>query len=131
VASPSSVKQLYIAIAHLVYVETQLARDQFMPFEKMDDKELGAQAQRIADFAKDLRLQDPFALVQSKIDDAKNKVSKAQVYFYDINNSAHTTLTKDDVFNAVIDVIAALADILSDVYQRQASHHTPTLSSLN
>jgi hypothetical protein len=131
VASPSSVKQLYIAAAHLVYVETQMARDQFMPFEKTDDRELGAQAQRIADFAKDLRLQDPFSFVQAKVDDAKDKISKAQIYFYEINNANQTTLTKDDVFNAVIDVISALADVLSDVYLGQASHHMPTLSSLN
>ncbi|HEY7986597.1 MAG TPA: hypothetical protein VIE17_06720 [Methylophilaceae bacterium] len=130
-ASPSSVKQLYIAAAHLVYVETQMARDQFMPFEKTDDRELGAQAQRIADFAKDLRLQDPFSFVQAKVDDAKDKISKAQIYFYEINNANQTTLTKDDVFNAVIDVISALADVLSDVYLGQASHHMPTLSSLN
>lgn len=130
-ASPSSVKQLYIAVAHLIYVETQMARDQFLPFEKEDDKELGAQAQRIADFAKDLRLQDPFSLVQTKVDDAKNKVSKAQIYFYDINNSAHTTLTKNEVFNAVIEVITALADILSDVYVGQAAQQNPKLSSLN
>jgi hypothetical protein len=131
VASPSSVKQLYIAVAHLVYVETQMARDQFMPFDKVDDKELGAQAQRIADFAKDLRLQDPFSLVQAKVEDAKNKVSKAQIYFYDINNSTHTTLNKNEVFNSVIEVIAALADILSDVYMGQTTHQTPNLSTLN
>jgi hypothetical protein len=131
VASPSSVKQLYIATAHLVYVETQMAREQFIPFEKSDSKELGAQAQRIADFAKDLRLQDPFTLVQAKVDDAKDKVSKAQVYFYEVNNSNLSGLTKEDVFNAVMDVVLSMADVLSDAYLGQAAHHMPTLSSVN
>ncbi len=58
-----------------------MARDQFMPFEKEDDKELGAQAQKIADFAKDLRLQDPFSLVQTKIVKLKTRFQKRRYIF--------------------------------------------------
>lgn len=125
-ASSGSVKQLYIAIAHLVYVETQMARDRCLPFDESDDTELLAQADRVVEFAKDVRLQSPSVLNQGKVHEAKNKVSKAQIYFYEINNSNQTGLSKNDVFSAVIEVIAALADLLSDM----RGEHTPSLTEL-
>lgn len=114
-ATPGSVKQLYIAAAHLIYVETQMARDLLRPFNATDSTELLAQADRVVEFGRDLRQYDPALFDEAKLHEAKNKVSKAQLYFYEINNSHHADLNKDDVFNAVIEVIAALADVLSDV----------------
>jgi hypothetical protein len=115
-ASPESVKQLYISIANLVYVETQLAKNQQFPFDASDDVELGAQADRIVDFGKDLRQANPIALNQAKVDDARRKVKHAQAIFDEIIDANKTAGSKHDVFTAVIDVIAALADVLNALY---------------
>ena len=121
-ATPGSVKQLYIALAHLIYVETQMARDLLRPFKVSDEAELLAQADRVVELGKELRQQNPAALNEDKLHDAKNKVSRAQLYFYEINNSQQSDLSRDDVFNAVFEVIAALADVLGDAPLGHASH---------